>query len=138
MAEALPEAMAGERFGVLSAGFEPVERKPPAVAAMSESGIDISGNATKRVSSFYRAGVLFDYVITVCDEASKEKCPIFPGYTKRIHWSFEDPSRLQGSEDDELDQTTRIGDRIKTAASLLDLFESAELTRGAVRERLRW
>jgi len=82
--------------------------------------------------------VLFDCVITVCDEASKEKCPIFPGYTKRLHWSFEDPSRLQGSEDDELDQTTRIGDRIKTAASLLDLFESAELTRGAVRERLRW
>lgn len=98
MAEALLQAVGGERFEAFSAGFEPGQLNPLAVAAMSELGINISGNATKSVFSLYRAGVLFDYVITVCDEASREKCPIFPGYTKRLHWSFEDPSRLKGSE----------------------------------------
>jgi len=75
MAEALLKAMAGERSEAASAGFEPGELNPLAVAAMSELGIDISGNATKRVFSFYRAGALFDYFITVCDEASQENAP---------------------------------------------------------------
>jgi len=83
MAEALLQTMGGERFEAVSAGFEPGKLNPLAVAAMSELGIDISGNATRSVFSFYRAGALFDYVITVCDEASKEKCPIFPGFAER-------------------------------------------------------
>lgn len=115
MAEALLQAVGGERYEAVSAGFEPGKLNPLAVAAMSELGIDISGNATKSVFSLYRAGALFDYVITVCDEASKAKCPIFPGYAKRLHWSFEDPSRLQGSEDAKLEQTRRIRNQIKTA-----------------------
>jgi len=130
MAEALLQAMGGERFEAVSAGFEPGKLNPLAVAAMSELGIDISGNATRSVFSYYRAGALFDYAITVCDEASKERCPIFPGFAKRLHLSFQDPSRLQGTEDEKLRQTRRIRDRNKAAASLLDLFEGAELSRG--------
>ena len=115
MAEALLQAMAGERFEAASAGFEPGKLNPLAVAAMSELGIDISGNATKSVFSLYRAGALFDYVITVCDEASRGKCPIFPGYAKKLHWGFEDPSQLQGSDDEKLERTRKIRDQIKAA-----------------------
>jgi arsenate reductase len=66
---------------------------------MREVGIDISGHRSKSVDEF--AGQNFDYLITVCDNA-KESCPIFPAKTKRIHWSIEDPSAVQGSEEERL------------------------------------
>ena len=56
---------------------------------------------------------MFGYVITVCDEAVAERCPIFPGVTKRIHWSFADPSALEGSQEEKLEGTRRIRDQIK-------------------------
>jgi arsenate reductase len=52
-------------------------------------------------------------VITVCDEASGERCPLFPGAGKKIHWGFPDPSALQGSHDEKLQETRRIRDVIK-------------------------
>ena len=61
---------------------------------MAEIGIDISKNPTKDVFTFIKEGRKFDYVVTVCDEASGQRCPVFPGALKKINWSFEDPSAL--------------------------------------------
>jgi arsenate reductase len=83
------------------------------VEAMAEIGIDISENLTKSVSSMIDSGRAFDQVITVCDETSAERCPVFPGGTKRLHWGFPDPSGFQGSTEEKLARTRTVRDAIK-------------------------
>jgi len=90
MAEGLLRKMAGDRFEVESAGVDPVRVRPEAIEAMREIGVDISGHRSKSVDEFARQE--FDYVVTVCDNA-REHCPVFPGKTERIHWSFDDPAK---------------------------------------------
>jgi arsenate reductase len=113
MAEALLNAMAGDRYEAESAGLEPGTLNPLAVEAMKEIGIDISKNKTKGIFDFIKAGKLFNYVITVCDETSADRCPVFPGYAKRLHWNFLDPSSLEGGAEERLRKTKRIRDEIK-------------------------
>jgi arsenate reductase len=99
MAEGLLRSSGGDRFEVVSAGTKPSAVRPEAIAVMSELGIDISRHRSKHVREF--DGQHFDYVITVCDHAN-ESCPIFPGNTTRIHWSFPDPAATEGSEAERL------------------------------------
>jgi arsenate reductase len=80
---------------------------------MDEIGIDISNSKTQAVFDIFKSGQLFAYVITVCDEASAEKCPIFPGVTNRLHWSFPDPSTLVGTQQEQLEGTRKIRDDIR-------------------------
>ncbi|HEX8847029.1 MAG TPA: arsenate reductase ArsC [Pyrinomonadaceae bacterium] len=110
MAEGLLRHMAGERFEVLSAGVEPSHVRSQAIEAMRERGIDISGHRSKSVDEF--AGQEFDYVITVCDNA-RDRCPVFPGKTERIHWSFEDPATAAGNEEARLMVFRRVRDEIE-------------------------
>jgi arsenate reductase len=101
---------AGERFDVFSAGVEPTRVRPEAIEVMREVGIDISDHRSKSVDEY--GGEDFDYVITVCDNAN-ERCPIFPGNTKRIHWSFADPAAVEGSEEEKLRVFRRVRDEIR-------------------------
>jgi arsenate reductase len=113
MAEAFLNDLCGEQILAQSAGIEPGKLNPIVVAAMQEVGIDISGNQTKSVDSMLKSGQTFDYVVTVCDETSAERCPIFPGGTTRLHWGFPDPSSLQGSYEEKFARTREIRDTIK-------------------------
>lgn len=113
MGEAFLKQAGGERFEVQSAGIEPGRLNPIVVQAMKEVGIDISGNVTKEVSQFIDTGAPFDYVITVCDETSAERCPLFPGKAQRLHWGFPDPSVLQGTDEEKLQSIRAIRDDIK-------------------------
>jgi arsenate reductase len=113
MAEALLNQLAGDRFEAASAGIEPGQLNPIAVEAMRQIGIDISKNSTKSVASMIESGPSFDYVITVCDETSAERCPVFPGMTKRLHWSFPDPSSFTGSLDEKLAATEKVREQIR-------------------------
>lgn len=110
MAEGLLRQDAGDNFDVFSAGVEPTHVRPEAIEAMQEIGIDISRQRSKSVDEF--AGQEFDYVITVCDNAN-EKCPVFPGKTRRIHWSFEDPAAAVGDEATRLGIFRRVRDEIR-------------------------
>ena len=114
MAEAYLNKLAGGRFIAESAGIEPGELNPIVVKSMMQDGIDISGNKTKSVFDFYKQGRIFDYVITVCDKEAAERCPLFIGVTQRLHWSFQDPSKLEGSEEEKLVKIAEIKDAIKT------------------------
>ena len=113
MAEALLNQIAGERFHAESAGLEPGALNPLAVEAMRQMNIDISGNPTRDVFDLYKRGERFSYVITVCDESSGERCPLFPGLTKRIHWSFDDPASFTGPYEQKLARTIQVRDQIK-------------------------
>ncbi len=114
MAEAFVNTYHSDKFFAESAGLEPGVLNPLVVKSMSEIRIDISKNRTKDVFEFFKNGRIFDYVITVCDEASGQRCPIFPGALKKINWSFEDPSALTGTEEEKLSRISLIRDSIKT------------------------
>jgi len=113
MAEAFLNQICGDEFEAYSAGLEPGKLNPFVVEAMGEIGIDISRHQTKAVSDFVNSGKTFAHVITVCDETSAERCPIFPGLTARLHWSFPDPSGFQGTHEEKLAQTSKIRDMIE-------------------------
>ncbi len=113
MAEALLNHLAGDKYEATSAGLEKGTLNQLAVRVMSEIGIDISKNQTKDVFEFFKSGRLFNYVVTVCDAANSERCPIFPGVSKTLHWSFEDPSSLSGTEEEKLEKTRKIRDEIQ-------------------------
>ena len=113
MAEAFLNDICGDHFEAHSAGLEPGTLNPIAVEAMREVGIDISHKGTQSVFDVFKSGELFAYVITVCDETSAERCPIFPGVTTRLHWSFPDPAALTGTHKERLAGTRKICDQIR-------------------------
>jgi arsenate reductase len=114
MAEAFLNHLGNGQFIAESAGLEPGILNQVVVDAMKFDGIDISDNKTKTIRSIIFSGKSFDYVITVCDETNAEKCPIVPGSGIRLHWSFDDPSALNGSYVEKLNQTLLIMHQIKT------------------------
>jgi arsenate reductase len=121
MAEGLLRHLGGDRFEVHSAGTEATRVRPLAVRAMAELGIDVSGYESKTLDRYLDQP--WDDVVTVCDDAN-EACPFFPGGKRRRHWSFPDPSRAGGSEDEQLAAYRRVRDAIR--ARIVD-----ELLRGA-------
>ncbi len=117
MAEAFTNLFGKGEIIAESAGLEPGKLNPFVVEVMKEKGIDISNNITKSVFDFYRSGKKYNYVVTVCDGASGEKCPIFPGVNERLHWSFEDPSSFKGSREEILERTRQVRDKIEEKVS---------------------
>jgi len=115
MAEAFLNALYGDRFEAESAGLEPGKLNPMAVRVMKERGIDISRKDTRDVFEFFKSGRRYSYVITVCDEASGERCPIFPGAAAKLHWSFDDPAAFVGSDAERLEKTREVRDQIEKA-----------------------
>jgi len=114
MAEAFLNQMAGNEFFAESAGLEPGTLNPLVVEAMKEVNIDISGWQVKSVFDFFTQGRNFNFVISVCDMANGERCPIFPGIARRISWDFPDPSSFTGTHDEKLDQTRLVRQQIRS------------------------
>ena len=110
MAEGFLRAMAGDRFEAQSAGTEKTSVNPMAIRVMAERGIDLGGHASKVYDGLMQER--WDYLVTVCDDAN-ERCPFVPGSVKRLHWSFEDPSRARGTEEERLRVFRRVRDQIE-------------------------
>ena len=110
MAEGFLRAMAGDRFEAGSAGTEKTSVNPLAIRVMAERGIDLGGHTSKVYADVARRS--WDYLITVCDDAN-ERCPWVPGSVTRLHWSFPDPSRATGTEEERLAVFRRVRDRIQ-------------------------
>lgn len=128
MAEELLRKYGAEEFEVQSAGFEPAELNPLAIEVLKEENIDITGKATNSVFDFFKAGKTFNYVITVCDEGNAQKCPVFPGLSYRIHWSFEDPSGFDGSHEEKLEKTRKVKEQIKKEVlTLIEVVKNGDL-----------
>jgi arsenate reductase len=110
MAEGFLNALGGGRYEAESAGTEARGIHPLAIQAMAEEGIDVAMHESKTIDRFL--GQPFDLVITVCDDAA-EACPIFPNARERRHWSFPDPSRVQGSDEQRFAAFTKVRDAIR-------------------------
>ena len=113
MAQAFLNTIAGDRFVAESAGLEAGVLNPLAVDAMAEVGIDISQHTTRRAFDLLKSGRRFHYVITVCDGANAQRCPVFPGALRQIDWTFPDPAQLQGTRDEKMKEVRKIRDAIK-------------------------
>lgn len=114
MAEELLRKLAGDRFETESAGIEPGKLNPLVVEVLQEVGINIAGKQPQSAQSLIDQKKHYDYVVTVCDEASAERCPVFPGKHKRLHWGFPDPSRFEGTRKDKLAKTREVRDAIRS------------------------
>ena len=124
MAEGLLRSLYGKRYEAFSAGTEPGGVKPNAVEVMHEAGIDITKHCSKSTGEF--RGMVFDYVVTVCDHA-KENCPFFPGAKNYIHKSFPDPSAAKGTKEEQLAVFRQVRDEIKEW--IMDTFGNSEQKR---------
>jgi arsenate reductase len=114
MAEAYLNTLAGEHFYAESAGLEAGILNPFVVQVMKEEGIDISGNKIDSAFDLYKEGRSYDYVVAVCDAAKAEKCPVFPGVTSRLNWSFPNPADFTGTDAEILAATRLVRDQIKS------------------------
>ena len=122
MAEAIVNALHGDRYKAYSAGTEPTSINPYVIKVMSEIGIDTSKQKSKSINEFQ--GKRFDYVVTVCDHA-KETCPFFPG-EKVLHKSFSDPSKFQGTEEQTLKQMRQVRNKIREWIEKTFINESSQ------------
>jgi len=110
MAEGLVNHDLAGEFQAFSAGTDPSDVHPVAVAVMGELGIDISHHRSKAMDEF--VDKKFDYVITLCDQAN-ESCPVFFGGTQRLHMGFDNPAAVPGSEAEKLSAFRKVRDQIR-------------------------
>lgn len=97
MAEGYLRYFAGNSATIYSAGVETHGVNPKAIATMLADGIDISQHTSNNIAEYTH--ILFDYVITVCDNA-KERCPYFATTAKKFHYNFPDPAKATGTVDE--------------------------------------
>jgi arsenate reductase len=113
MAEEYVRLFGGEDFAVESAGLAPTAVNPLVVEVMREEGVDLAGKQTRKAFDLYKAGKVYDYVVTVCSESVEGQCPVFPGVTHRLHLPFPDPAAVQGTHEEKLAQVRAIREDIK-------------------------
>jgi arsenate reductase len=112
MAEAFLRQYGADHFEAHSAGLEPKGLNPLTAQVMAEIGIDISSQTSKGVDT-YLGKVLFQYLITVCDDAEKNCPTVWPGVNQRMHWSFQDPAAFEGTDDEKLAKFREVRDLIE-------------------------
>jgi|SRR5450432_12881 len=125
MAEAFLNKHGRGHFIAESAGLEPGKMNPNVVKVMQEVGVDLCQKGTQGVFDLFRKGTHYNAVITVCDGASAERCPIFPGKVRRIAWSFEDPSSMKGTQEEILAHTRKVRDQIEQ--SVMDFIKESSV-----------
>ncbi len=112
MAEAFVRKYADDRFEAHSAGLEPKGLNPLTAKVMDEIGIDISGQTSKGMDKYWGKTGL-QYVVTVCDNAN-ENCPtVWPGVHQKLHWSFQDPAAVKGTDEEKIEKFREVRDLIE-------------------------
>ncbi|AWT59586.1 MAG: Arsenate reductase [Candidatus Moanabacter tarae] len=117
MAEAWANALYPLSLKAQSAGLEPGTINPYVIRAMAEVNIDISKSSPTPLVNVIMTKSIFNYVITVCDESSSGKCPVFPSSSTKLHWNFPDPSKFIGNEEQVMKDVRKIRDSIKDKVS---------------------
>ena len=112
MAEAFLRKYADERFEAHSAGLEPKGINPLTIKVMNEVGVDLSTHSSKGVDT-YLGKMLFQYLVTVCDNAEKNCPTVWPGVNHRLHWSFEDPAEFVGTDNEKMEKFRQVRDQIE-------------------------
>ena len=114
IAEEYLKKIAGDRFEVESAGSKPTSLNPLVQKVMEEEGFDLSEKKTQSTWNLFKEGRFYNYIITVCDRAHEEECPLFPKPYVQLNWPYPDPESFTGTEEERLEQTRSLRDSIKT------------------------
>jgi arsenate reductase len=110
IAEGYLRYFAEDKAEIYSAGIETHGVNPKAIATMAADGIDISNHTSNNIDEY--RDIVFDFVITVCDNA-KENCPFFPSEAKKFHYNFPDPAKAKGTEEEIAAEFSAVRDLIK-------------------------
>lgn len=125
LAECLLNTMAEGRFRAVSAGSQPAGTVNPfALELLDSKGLDTGGLYSKSWDAFEldRGGPRIDLVITVCDSAAAETCPVWPGHPLSAHWGLPDPAAVTGSDADKRAAFEAVFDALEARiAAFLDL-----------------
>jgi arsenate reductase len=113
IAEAYLKKIGGEKFEAESAGYKPEPINDMVLKVMEEDGFDLSSTKPQSAWDCFKDGKLYQYVITVCDRAHEEECPLFPKPFVQLHWPYPDPESFTGSEEEKMGQTRQLRDAIK-------------------------
>ena len=119
MAEGLLRQAGRDAFEVRSAGTAPKGVHPLTLRVLADAGIDASFARSESIERYLDEP--FDYVITVCDRA-RQACPVFPGDGESLHWGYDDPAAVEGSDEERLAAFrkvfTQMGERVRQFAEL--------------------
>ena len=123
LAEALLNDMGQDRFKAYSAGSSPRENQQPnplGLQVLQKAGIATEGLRSKSWDEFASPGApKMDLIITVCDNAAGEVCPIWPGHPATAHWGYPDPSEGDGSDAEKLQAFRKTMHAMKRRLELL-------------------
>lgn len=141
LAEALLNHLGRPRFRAHSAGSSPRENQCPnplALRVLQEQGVPVEGLSSKSWEAFGGSDApKMDLVITVCDDAAGEACPIWPGAPATAHWSYPDPSQAPGGEDERLQAFRRTRDAIAARIAQFVALPPERLAPGALQREAR-
>ncbi|MBJ7414464.1 MAG: arsenate reductase ArsC [Niveispirillum sp.] len=138
MAESILNRMGQGRFKAYSAGSHPSGRINPYVRdLLTRLGYDLSDARSKDWSEFAQPGApALDFIITVCDQAAGEVCPIWPGQPMTAHWGFPDPSSATGTDAEKAAFTADVYRMIERRLSIFTSLPLATLDRMALKRRM--
>ena len=139
LAEALLGKLGAPRFRAFSAGSKPVGRVNPfAERELRTMGVDPAGFRSKSWDEFAAPGApALDIVITVCDNAAGEVCPVWPGQPVTAHWGFPDPAAVEGDEAAKERAFAQVAHQLRTRIQLLMSLPVDGIDRRALQDRLR-
>jgi protein-tyrosine-phosphatase len=126
MAEAILNRLAGGKFKAFSAGSQPAGYVHPlALQMLRNAHFDVSRLRSKPWDEFARAGAPnLDFVFTVCDNAAKEVCPLWPGQPVTAHWGLPDPAKAKGSD---AEKAAAFADAMRMLNQRIGIFVSLQL-----------
>ncbi|WP_062191000.1 MULTISPECIES: arsenate reductase ArsC [Caldimonas] len=138
MAEGLLNHLGGGRFRAYSAGSHPAGAiQPLALQTLAKMQVAVEGFRSKDWSEFAQPGApVMDFVITVCDQAAGEVCPVWPGQPMTAHWGVPDPSRVQGSDEDKARAYWDVATVLKRRIELMLALPLASLDRLALQREI--
>ena len=139
MAEALVTAMGKGRFKGFSAGSQPTGKVNPfAIEQVKKTGYPVDPLRSKHWNEFAGPDApLMDFVITVCDNAAGEVCPIWPGHPVTAHWGFEDPAAVEGSDEAKRAVFEKVFRQIMARVQALVSLAPAMLVGQAIQHEIR-
>ena len=139
MAEALITTMGKGRFRGFSAGSHPGGKVNPfAIEQVKSTGYPIDGLRSKSWDEFAAPDApQMDFIITVCDNAAGEVCPVWPGHPVSAHWGFEDPAAVEGSDEEKRAAFSKIFRQIMTRMNTFVNLPVDMLDKNAIRSEMQ-
>ena len=138
MAEALLNSFGNDRFRAYSAGSRPgANVNPIALEVLQSTRLPVDDLRSKSWDEFARPGApQMDFVITLCDSAAGEECPLWPGQPITAHWGFEDPSAFEGTAQEKREFFDKIFRQIASRIRIFNSLPLATLDRVAIKREL--